>query len=218
MIGVGDVVAVLFAAAGEAFRGAYRCADGGLSAAGQHIAVARHVLLIKGEDLVLGVGATEIDGVNAQLEVAEVHADVGCPVVVAVLFDQGRARVRRQAGLGACGFVVGLDVHGAERGADIDVVIALVTFVGIDAAADRSDQNEGRQRKQGEAQPVHSHLLDAPGRFWKRGEPLQGSIRNGENFVQEIRPTTDREQGKCLGSGRFRDADVLSLRKKTRSG
>ena len=135
----------LIGAAGEAIAGADGGADGFFAAAGEDRTVASHVLFVEGEDFVFGVGGLEVDGVDAEFEVAEVHADVGGAVVVVVLLDHRGARVGREAGLCAGGLVVGFDVHGAEGCADIDVVLAVIAFVGVNATA-----GKGKERSKSE--------------------------------------------------------------------
>ena len=90
-------VGVLVIAAGEALGGVVDGPNGLVAAALDDAAVTRgEILLVKGDDFVGGVGALEVCSLDAEMEGAEVHADVRVVGVVVVLVVDGSG-----AGVGA---------------------------------------------------------------------------------------------------------------------
>ena len=73
-----DLAMASLVVAGEALRGVRGRADGVIVAALDDVAVAGgEVFAVEGEDLVLRVGGLEAGGLDAEVEAAEAHVDIG---------------------------------------------------------------------------------------------------------------------------------------------
>ena len=129
--------------AGEALRGVGGLADGGVVCALDDVAVTGEVLLVEGDDLVLRVGGLESGGLDAQVEAAKAHVDVGGVGVLLVVLDGDGAGIGGDADGRGVRVVVGLDLHGAEGGSDVHVVVVAVLVVGDVAAGQQKAGERG---------------------------------------------------------------------------
>ena len=144
--GVG--VIVVLDVAGEALGGVGGRSHGTIGPALDDIAVAcGEVLAVEGEDPVLRVGGLEAGGLDAEMEAAEAHVDVGgVAILVAVVFHGDCAGIGCQANGRGVRAVVGLDLHGAEGRSDIDVVVVAILVLGDVAAGEQKAGERYRER------------------------------------------------------------------------
>lgn len=102
-------------------------ADGPITLAEEHGAVASHVFAIEAGDLRGRVGAVIGEGLDAKMKASKIHVHVGGPVV-AVFREERRAGVDGEANAALNGGFIGFHGQAAKRGRDADIVLVVSGF------------------------------------------------------------------------------------------
>jgi hypothetical protein len=153
-VGRADVI-VLLLVAGKALRCARWRTDGAAAATLDDVAIAlRKILAVEGENFILLVRCLEASCLDAEMEAAEVHIDVGgVAIVIVLVLDGNSSRIGCEADGGGVAGVVSFDLHGAEGRSDVDILLTAVLVL-RDAA---TEQKQAGKRGNGESAKCAGH-------------------------------------------------------------